>query len=264
MFPCEIPILRFFYIKLFRLRLLLVIGLVAGSAFGPGLSKSETVQSTLSNPDGSRSTQPPRMESLPPEKLLVLLREGGLIIYFRHGITDWSQTDKMPLNLKQCSAQRNLSKAGQAQMEAIGRAVSVLGIRVAKVFASPYCRTLDSARLAFGRVVPESRLQYVGPMRGKRREQQVDALRNLLAQPPPDGRNMVLIAHRGNLLEATSVDLEEGEAALFRPSVSPEGKPDFRLVGRLNQQNLESLAELETLRGERDEECREPGRIPSA
>ena len=206
----------------------------------------------------SGSVQSAPEAPLPDGELLTRLQAGGLVIYFRHGLTDWSQSDHSPIRLKDCQAQRNLSQAGRDQMQAIGAAIEVLKIPLAKVLGSPYCRTMDSARLAFGRVDVEDRLNYVGPMVGKPRLAQVEALRRLLASNPPQGRNTVLVAHRGNLLEATGLDLEEGEAAIY----IPDGVKGPRLVGRLTRAGWESLVRTNAQNPSPEEECREPNRLP--
>ena len=191
--------------------------------------------------------------------LMEQLRAGGVVIYFRHGITETTQSDHQPLNLEECAAQRNLSQAGREQMRAIGQAMNALQIPLGKVLASPYCRTLESGRLAFGRADGESRLRYVGPMTGQHRERQIRDLRMLLATPPAQGRNTVLIAHRGNLLAATGEDLAEGEAAVYRP----EAGGGFTLVGRLAAEDWSRFSAVWSALGEPDqEECREPSRLP--
>ncbi|HET7524673.1 MAG TPA: histidine phosphatase family protein [Burkholderiaceae bacterium] len=71
---------------------------------------------------------------------------------FRHGKTDLSTTDADRGSLANCAAQRILSAQGRQQMTDIGQQVRRLGIPVGTVLASPYCRTLDTAKPAFGRV----------------------------------------------------------------------------------------------------------------
>ncbi|RPJ37259.1 MAG: hypothetical protein EHM21_18245, partial [Chloroflexi bacterium] len=87
------------------------------------------------------------------------LRSGCYVIYFRHAATDPIPDDANPVVLDDCSTQRNLSAAGQAQAGEIGLAFQRLGIPVGRVLASPFCRALDTARLAFGRVKIERSLE---------------------------------------------------------------------------------------------------------
>lgn len=77
------------------------------------------------------------------------LRDGDVVIY-RHALPPGGG-DPPGLKLGDCSTQRNLSAEGQAQARRIGdRLRQQLGtLGVAAVWASPWCRTLETARLAF-------------------------------------------------------------------------------------------------------------------
>lgn len=77
------------------------------------------------------------------------LRDGDVLIY-RHALAPGGG-DPAGLKLGDCSTQRNLSEAGRAQARQIGVALRQrLGaLKVAAVWASPWCRTLETARLAF-------------------------------------------------------------------------------------------------------------------
>ena len=55
-------------------------------------------------------------------------------------------------DLRDCARQRNLNAEGRRQARAIGTALRRLDIPVGEVVTSPYCRTRDTARLAFGRL----------------------------------------------------------------------------------------------------------------
>ncbi|MCW8087411.1 histidine phosphatase family protein [Sabulicella glaciei] len=58
--------------------------------------------------------------------------------------------------LGDCATQRNLSTAGRNQARRIGEAFRSAGVSVGAVLASKWCRTLETAELAFpGRVVAE-------------------------------------------------------------------------------------------------------------
>jgi len=159
--------------------------------------------------------------------LVTALQGGGYVIYFRHAATDFSQTDTDTRNLADCSTQRNLIPEGRADAREIGRAFRALRIPVGQVLASKYCRTRQTARLAFGRVRTTSDITSL-PSAGSEREEarRVEALRRLLGTPPSPGKNRVLVAHLFNIEAAADVSLEEGEAAIFRP----RGGKRFRLV----------------------------------
>ncbi|HEX6231602.1 MAG TPA: histidine phosphatase family protein [Jiangellaceae bacterium] len=138
------------------------------------------------------------------------LRDGGHVLVLRHTATGSGvDTTDDPTD---CERQRNLSSEGRADAEAIGRALDELGIPISDVRASPMCRTMDTARLAFGETEADERLLQSADPAG---------VRTLLeAATPPDG-NRVLVGHQGSILEATGVDLEEGEMAVFGPDGDP-------------------------------------------
>jgi hypothetical protein len=96
------------------------------------------------------------------------LRRGGYVIAFRHAATDFSMSDTAR-EYADCAHQRNLSAAGRRQARAIGGAFRALGIPLGAVIASPYCRTLDTARLAFGHASPSADLlSEQGALHGER------------------------------------------------------------------------------------------------
>ncbi|HET8577110.1 MAG TPA: histidine phosphatase family protein [Methylomirabilota bacterium] len=157
--------------------------------------------------------------------LVEALRQGGYVIFFRHARTDFSQRDS---SLADCATQRNLSNEGREQARAIGAAIRRLGIPIGRVLASPYCRTRETAELAFGRV--EVTRDLLG--RGASEEQSriaASLLRPLLGVPVEPGTNTVLVSHGFNLRAADGIVLAEGEAAIYRPG---EGGA-FTRVGRL-------------------------------
>ena len=94
-------------------------------------------------------------EVLDPVRLVEALREGGYVIYLRHAATDRSQEDAGFLDLEDCSTQRNLNEAGREQAREIGRGFRALEIPLGDVLSSEYCRTRETAELAFERLEPE-------------------------------------------------------------------------------------------------------------
>ena len=172
----------------------------------------------------------PSVAGLAGPALTDALREGGYVIYFRHAATDFSQEDTDTRNLQNCRTQRNLTSQGRADARAIGRAFRRLRIPVGAVLASRYCRTRQTALLAFGRVRTTTDLTSLPSASTEReRNRRVAALRRLLATPPRRGVNHVLVAHLFNIQAAANVSLDEGEAAVF----APRGGTRFRLVARI-------------------------------
>jgi len=175
--------------------------------------------------------------------LLQSLRGGGYNIYFRHVATDWSQADRVERHgdWLDCDAQRmrQLSNAGRDDARAIGSAMRKLEIPVGEVLASPYCRTMETARLMeVGEVrasVEVMNLRAASYFGG--RAAIVASAQRLLSTPPPAGANRVIVAHGNVAREATPVYPGEGEAVIFEPV---DG--GFRPVGRLTPDDWRRLA----------------------
>lgn len=172
-------------------------------------------------------------ESLSAEQLQVLgadLRKGGYVFYMRHAVTRLDQEDRQPVALDDCSTQRNLSDEGKRQARAIGAAFQKMHIPVGKVVASPFCRTLETARLAFGKAATDDDLYFAIGLSKPERDAKGAALRRLLAQPPGAGSNVVMVAHTANLEEAVGYwPKPEGTIILFQP----DGRGGFRAIGRI-------------------------------
>jgi phosphohistidine phosphatase SixA len=161
-----------------------------------------------------------------PRPPVARLRRGGYVVALRHAATDLTATD-MTGDLRDCSRQRNLNAEGRRQARAIGRAFRRLEIPVGRVLASPFCRTRDTARLAFGRARPSRALLSADFFADAGAERQRAGLRRLLATPPGRGSNTVLVSHEAAIDAATGVTVDEGEAVIVAPG---SGRRGFRIV----------------------------------
>lgn len=140
-----------------------------------------------------------------PQQLVEKLRQGGYTLYFRHAATDHMNDDHHPVDLEDCSTQRNLASEGRADARAIGESIARLGIRIGDVQTSPYCRCRDTAQLAFGRHQPNESLYYAVTAGPEERKKISDALRAMLATTPEAGMNNVIVSHTANLREASGI-----------------------------------------------------------
>jgi phosphohistidine phosphatase SixA len=167
--------------------------------------------------------------------LLSKLSHGGLNIFFRHGATlhekDPVETqidDPLPAN---CALQRNLSREGVEQMQAIGAAFDALDIPVGAVRASPLCRCYDSAWHAFGRAERDRNLQLNGdtPEGSPSQARPWNHIRALGKVPPLPQTNSVFISH-SRIGEIFGSDvLMEGEAII----IEPDGKGGWKALARI-------------------------------
>jgi virginiamycin B lyase len=187
--------------------------------------------------------EPPRTERAssgePARSLVEGLRRGGYVLVFRHAATDFSMADETR-DLRDCSRQRNLNAEGRRQSRRIGSAVRRLGIPVGEVLASPYCRTRDTARLAFGRLRLSTALLSARYLTSaSARDRQPARLRRLLAARPRRGTNTVLVSHAFAIDDATGVNLAEGEVAVAAPAGVPRG---FEIVATVEAGEWARLA----------------------
>jgi hypothetical protein len=161
----------------------------------------------------------------PDAALLEKLRQGGYVLYVRHASTDFSQNDSRMKSYEDCSTQRNLTDKGRAEARDLGEHVKHLGIPIGAVYASPFCRTMETARLAFGEPQPTNEARG-GPSRADD-PARYEPLKKLLSTPPAPGRNNVISSH-GNPFYALfgSPYLAEGEMAVVDPST-------LNVVGRI-------------------------------
>lgn len=141
------------------------------------------------------------------EELVAALRQGGMILVFRHGLTD-DYPEQPMLDARDCARQRKLSEQGRFQARSIGFAFQNLGFKVDRVVASPYCRCMDTAREAFGKAEPA--LDVVDGL-------DPAALQARFAVVPRPGFNDVIVGHHtaGGLVGQQF--LNEAEAVVVRP-----------------------------------------------
>ena len=165
--------------------------------------------------------------------LLAKLRHGGYVLFLRHTSTDFSQNDSRMTSFEDCANQRNLTDKGRDEARAIGAQIKRLGIPIGSVYASPFCRTRETARLAFGRA--ETTNEARGGPANTSDPTRYDPLRKLLATRPPTGKNNVISSH-GNPFYAVFGPpyLAEGEMAVIEPST-------FVVVGKIRIEDWQAF-----------------------
>ncbi|MCU0868042.1 MAG: histidine phosphatase family protein [Burkholderiales bacterium] len=193
-----------------------------------------------------RSYNPtPNRESFASKLTLArVLQQGGLIVFVRHARTDGARADMDPVDLDRCDTQRVLSEAGREQAKRLGDAWRALRVPTADVVASPFCRTRETAEIAFGRASVDPTLRHLAPENAEHFELAGRRTQALLAIAPPPGCNRVLVAHGFSIRPITGWDPAEGEMIVFEPQ--PDG--DVRVRGRLTTEDLAMLASLPDLR----------------
>jgi Histidine phosphatase superfamily (branch 1) len=159
-----------------------------------------------------------------------LLREGGLVVAFRHALAPGT-FDPPEFTLGDCRTQRNLSDEGRAQAKRIGRWFDQRGLKMSTVRSSPWCRCLDTATLAFGRAEPWAALgSPVGRPESSTAESQLELRRAIQTASRRPGRIEAWVTHQFVLGELAGVATTSGEGLLLR-AASDSDKP--QLLGRL-------------------------------
>jgi phosphohistidine phosphatase SixA len=193
----------------------------------------------ISNAAAAQAVEP----QLQGPELVDALRAGGLVILMRHMSTD----DYVPADGSHvddvCTTQRNLDSRGQADAKALGAAIATLGIPVSQVWSSPYCRCLDTGRLAFGNVSEKPELAVFDSLTGAEKDARAKQIRSMVNTAPEAGGNTVLITHTGTLLYTFGLQTRpEGIAHVFRPAEF--GQAIY--VGRLTPAQWSQLAAGQT------------------
>jgi phosphohistidine phosphatase SixA len=163
-----------------------------------------------------------------------LLQEmrAGAVVLMRHTQTSPGVGDPPGWRLHDCASQRNLDAAGIAHAQRIGRWFAQQKLRVSAVRNSPWCRTRDTAKLAFGRSDDWQALASIFEDRSAADVQTMAARQALQAVQP--GELVVWVSHGitiSQLLGDAGVALGVGEAVVVRRSKSV-GAPAV-VLGRL-------------------------------
>ena len=150
------------------------------------------------------------------------------MLYLRHASTDFSRNDAQMTSYEDCASQRNLTDKGRDEARAIGAHVKRLGIPIGKVHASPFCRTVETAMLAFGKATKTSEVRG-GPASTDDSNRYL-GLKKILGEKPGPGVNTVISSH-GNPYFAVfgAPYLAEGELAVVRPA----GEARYEAVARI-------------------------------
>ncbi len=161
-------------------------------------------------------------------ELWALLQTGGQYVLIRHGVTTPGSGDPPGMRLDDCSTQRNMTDEGRAEARAVGAAFRARSIPVSTILSSPWCRCMETARLAFGE--PEVWLPLSNLFdRPENQEQQVSQML-VLVSTVSRGGNVVLVTHGSTIAALTGVSPAPAEMVI----VTPLGQGKFRIAGRLS------------------------------
>ena len=165
--------------------------------------------------------------------LLRLLAAPGSVGLMRHARAPGTG-DPPGFRLGDCATQRNLDDAGRDQARRLGQRLRAAGLAGAAAYASPWCRTMETAALlGLGPVTPLPALASFYGGKGEV-EQQTAALRAAL-QAGRDGPPRIMVTHQVNVTALTGVFPDDAELIVMRPGPSSGGTDadGYAVVGRL-------------------------------
>lgn len=157
------------------------------------------------------------------------LAAGGVVIGFRHALAPGTY-DPPGFRLGDCSTQRNLDDEGRAQAQRIGAWFRERKLSPAAVRSSPWCRCVDTARLAFDRAQPWPALGSPRAGTESVNEAALRELRAALATVARErGRFEVWVTHQFVLTALVGGAVASGEGLVLQADAA--GRPT--LAGRL-------------------------------
>jgi broad specificity phosphatase PhoE len=158
------------------------------------------------------------------------LREGGVVVGLRHALAPGT-FDPPEFRVGDCGTQRNLNDEGRAQARRIGERFAAWGLAPAAVRTSPWCRCIDTARLAFGSAEV---WDWLGSPHGRDeawRERQRRELRAALQRVAGErGRFEVWVTHQFVLSALAGQSTASGEGLLLQAAA---GDAAPRVLARL-------------------------------
>lgn len=147
----------------------------------------------------------------------IALKKPGSIVFFRHALAP-GVGDPPGFKMGECSTQRNLNDEGKEQAKRIGQTLRARGVRVQAVWHSEWCRTRDTAQLAFPELQgsafkPEPAFNSFFSDRSTE-PAQTAAARELLLKWRGLG-TLVIVTHQVNITELTRTFSQPGEGIVL-------------------------------------------------
>lgn len=154
-----------------------------------------------------------------------LLREGEHVVLLRHAMAPGA-AEPANFDIEKCSTQRRLSDRGKQQARKIGALFAARAAPTEQVLTSRFCRTRDTAKLAFGEAEDFAALDPPSGDEAARKEQ-LDAIKALIRDYSGSG-NLVLVTHLETIEALTGQPAREGEAVIVAPQ-----DDSLRVLGRI-------------------------------
>lgn len=161
------------------------------------------------------------LDATPDTARLATLRHetsrGGTVLLLRHARTEPGIGDPPGYRLGECATQRNLSNDGRLQAAEIGRALARAGVRIDAVRSSPWCRCIDTARLAFPNLPLEVEPALASFFDDRGAEARLTAAARAAIARVPATANWAFVTHMVNIAALAGANVAMGGGVLVRP-----------------------------------------------
>lgn len=154
------------------------------------------------------------------------LQQGGKVVLMRHAHVVVKEGIGR-LRPGHCEEEVNLSALGVEQAKRVGAAFRAHGVAVGEVLSSPYCRSLYTGQLAFGRAQPVDYLLPTGVVSEQQAAANDNRLRNMIVAYR-GAANLVVITQDLNIANIVLEPAEMGEMFVLDPAGA-----DFIVVGEI-------------------------------
>lgn len=155
------------------------------------------------------------------------LAEGGKVVLMRHSsVKKGREAGNSLIRDPSCREERNLSDEGQHEAKVIGERFRKYNIAVEEVRYSPYCRTAETARIAFGKGTAADFLSLLEVLQPDAASAQTAKLNEVIGSYTGKG-NLVLVTHEPNI-NAVSFEIMNTSDFLV---LQPKGGSKFEELG---------------------------------
>ena len=156
----------------------------------------------------------------PGPELLSALQHGGFVFYLRHGPTDSSIPDQVPVDFDDCATQRPLSDEGRQVMADVAEHLARHDWPLeSPILVSPFCRARETARIVLPTREYEINdlLRYTAAMTDDEKRPVIEHTGKMLSLPVEGNVNRLLVAHGPNLADLMNYFPPEGTLVIFSP-----------------------------------------------
>jgi phosphohistidine phosphatase SixA len=154
-----------------------------------------------------------------------LLREGEHVVLLRHAMAPGA-ADPANFDVEKCSTQRNLSARGKQQARKVGALFAARAAPTERVLTSRYCRTRETASIAFGDAEEFPPLDPPAAEDAERKTQLAKVVEEVTNYS--GSGNLVLVTHLETIQALTGQTAREGEAVI----VGSDGEK-LNVLGRI-------------------------------